>query len=278
MSRELDELSKGASELAEKFPKLLGDIIRANVQSLSTTAAIIRAYEEAFLKSPDTEKVLNIVLSEMEEPDETPEAKKARILAIEDPLIKFREVLSIVRAPNIEERDILKQHQSLHFDINAKSLGKFVTENEAHFNDEQIDHLNTVPAIRDFTPPVDFFIAFLNPNQIYLQDSNHLSQKNQAKMIKDFSDITINPILPNALAIMLPAVAYAQADWYHFNRDTTRGQKLFKDFRARTAEGLLSGTGSAAGRISIKEKLLVHTFETDKGFKNIYAIPAIVFV
>lgn len=284
MASDLERLSREVRKIADGYKehKSLAGIISSNSQSLSATADLIRAYEAGISAQtePGAESVL-ILPADIEEGAETPDTKKARILAIEDPLTRYRELLSIVRSPSDEELAALRQLGYDDFTIrHADSLGILVAQDrkEEYFADNQIDHLNTIPAIRDFSPPTNFLVGIrLDPNHIFIPGSRNQPQAEQAEMIDEFSQNQIKPALPDALAIMLPTTAYTQRDWAFFMRDETRGQKLFKDFRVRGVETLASGDSFAAGRTSASEKFLVHRYES-KGYSSIVAVPAVVFI
>lgn len=284
MAANLERLSREAGEIADEYKenKALAGIISANSQNLSAAANLIRAYEagKSTQIEPGAESVL-ILPPDIKEATEAPDSKKARILAIEDPLKRYKEILSIVRPPSDEELAVLRELEYVDFTIRrTDSLGILVDQdrNKEYFADGQIEHLNTIASIRDFSPPTNFLVGIhLDPNHIFISDSRNQSQAVQAEMIDDFSQNQIKPALPDALAIMLSTTAYTQRDRAFFMKKETRGQKLFKDFRVRGVEILASGDSFAAGRNNAGEKFLVHRYES-RGYSSIVAVPAVVFI
>lgn len=280
MSADLERLGIKAKEIAERFSNYpeLADVIHANAAGLAASAALVSILENAAEPSQQTDLPLADILDTTT--IETPEAKKARILAIEDPLIRYREVLSILRPPTDEELSGLKGLGYTPFTILAQSLGEIVAQdrNEEFFATGQMSHLDEHKSIRDYVPSVGFLVGVrTDPEHIFIQDSDDKSQEDQARMTDSFSKREIEPVLPNALAIMLPTTGYVQVDRAFFMRAETRGTKLFKNFRARGSEKFRSGGSFASGRFSENQKFMAHSYES-KGYSSIVAVAGIVFI
>ncbi len=178
------------------------------------------------------------------------------------------DLLGNLRGPTNGEREIFVREGFVFLTVEAKSLGQFVEENAEYFG-----HVNPSAGLRAYTPPQNFEIA-INYKQVRVPQSNNSSQEEQLRMIEEYSKDKIEKLIPSARAIMLPATAYAQAD---FAFQKIPDSQLLTDFWARALDTTVESSVAHVGRGHPDGPLGVGGWCRDDGFHLVWAVPAVVF-
>lgn len=178
------------------------------------------------------------------------------------------ELLSRLREPSGEERDALKGY--LFFRVSAESLAQ-VMEEKGNY----LGYVDPSEKLRSYAPPGDFVVA-VDPNMLRLPGSNNSSQAEQLRMTEAYSKDSIESILPQAKAIMLPSTALVQMDITY--QEEHNGKKLFPDFRVRALEETVGPYAANVGRGHPGLGLRVSGWFAGLGYSDVWVCPAVVFV
>ena len=205
--------------------------------------------------------------------------ERERILAIPDLRERTYELLSLVREPSKEEREVLEKKMNLVIlSLEAKPLSKVVAADPNYFWDGELDYVNGKSELRDFTPPALVVAINPDPKHIALHDSFIQSRPTQLVMIEEYSQRVIEKEFPDAKAIMLPATGYAQADWIYNHRPETKSKILFRNFYARALDNTSGVYAADVGRYRPDYRLHVRGWNVDDGLGNVGGVPAVVFL
>lgn len=207
--------------------------------------------------------------------------ERDRILAIKDLWNRTWELLTLVREPYPEEREVLERRLGcVVLPTTVTSLGRFVSRDQEYFILKQMNLLNNSLNLRDYKPDVPIAVGINpDPEHICLPGSFNQSQERQLEMIEEHSQTVVEPYLPNAKAVMVPATILAQADWVYYHRPETAGRVLIRNYWARALDRRLYWA-AGVGRTGPSFRLNVDEWSigVGKGRAHRPAIPAVVFL
>jgi hypothetical protein len=205
--------------------------------------------------------------------------KRERILAIPDLRDRTYELLSLVRQPSKEEREVLERKMKLVvLRLQAKSLSRVVAYDPNYFKSGELAFLDSTSELRDFTPPSLAVAINPDPEYIALRGSFGVSRATQLVMIEEYSQGVIEKEFPEAKAIMLPATSYAQADWIYNHRYGTIGKILFGNIFTRALDNFSELAAARVGRDHPDDRLIVFGWGADHGRCRVGGVPAVVFL
>ncbi len=208
---------------------------------------------------------------------------KATPIEIQAPKVDLRQraydLLTLVREPSAEEREVLESKWGLVFlPLEAKSYAKVVAEDKEYFCPNELAYANGKPALRDYMLPVAGEFGFRSPSGLALPNSFTKSRPDHLEMIEEHSQL-LQVDVPDARAIMLPSTGYAQGDKAYKART---GEVLFRDYFAFALDNLvdnLSGVSAAgAGRGYPSGQFGVRDWLAGGGRDYVRAVPAVVLV
>ncbi|MBI4097106.1 MAG: hypothetical protein HY428_01700 [Candidatus Levybacteria bacterium] len=176
------------------------------------------------------------------------------------------ELLSRVREPSSAEQEALRARGYTFVPVGAKSLGQVVAEHPDHFW-----YVNNSKRLGDYTPPA--MVVALRP-KLALPNGFDKSQADQLALIEAHSR-DLETEFPDAKAVMLPAVAYVQADIAYVEQT---GQPLFRDFYVRALDQTDGSGVAGVGRLHPSRRLVVRGWRAHGGDPNVGAVPAVVFL
>ncbi len=184
------------------------------------------------------------------------------------------DLLLQVRKPSPAEKKALLEKKGLVFlPVQEISLSQLIAENQDYFWSGDLEYINSKTQLRDYSLPA--IEVALNPTELALPDSFDKSRSTQLAMIEGYSKKQVETEFPDAKAIMLPAVGYAQADKVY--KETT-GEVLFKTFFARVLDNTSGVGATGVGRVHPDGRLLVHVWRAGDGNGSVGAVPAVVFL
>lgn len=179
-------------------------------------------------------------------------------------------LLGSLREPTLQERATLSAKGFIFLPVSALSLLQFSEENRDYFG-----YITPSKDLKFYTPPGDFMVA-INTQLLCLPGSNNITYAEQLTRIKEYSKLEIEPELPGARAVMLPATVLAQLDIQFQKRND--GEKLFPDFWVQALDKVFGPYAACVGRFRPGRPLSVDYRYRDCGYELIYAMPAVVFV
>jgi len=185
------------------------------------------------------------------------------------------DLLTKIRKPSDAEKKALEKiiKGIVFLPLASKTLPQAIEEDRAYFWTGNLDYSKSrEESIRYLLPQIE---VALNPAQLALPDSFYKSLSAQLKMIDKYSKEQIERELPDAKAIMLPAVGYAQADKVYRNKT---GEVLFRDLFARALDYTSKARAAFVGRYRPENQLSVRGWVADRGGIRVMAVPAIVFI
>lgn len=233
----------------------LGDPDLANSISGVRNAFIVRHPEMADIPLPTQEVI----------PEETQASKV-------DLRQQTYEILGLARESSDDEKTLLERMGFVSLLILAKTVPQIAAEYPEVFW-HRLGYIDGMPQLRDYRPPV-MNIA-LNPQELALPGSFSKGRITQLMMIGVYSRTEIEPIIPGARAIMLPASAYIQADIEYFKKT---GQLLFRNCSARALDDTSAEDAAYVGRYRPGDRLYVDGFKAGDGGGGMGAVPAIIFL
>ena len=180
------------------------------------------------------------------------------------------ELLSLVRAPNPEERRDLERTGLVFFQIEAQSLKQLGKENSNHF-----DWGNSLGWLRDDNSPPLMVVA-IDPEQLFIPDSFAKSQAVQLAMIEERS-LARQKDFPDAREILLPASALAQLDMAWF-KETGGSEKLFKTSFAHALDQTADSDVAIVGRYDPRRKLSIVNWGDGSVYDDVGVLLAVVFL
>ena len=183
------------------------------------------------------------------------------------------DLLTRVRKPSEEEKEVLERRGIVFLSLEAKSYAQIVAEDPSHFLSGELDYANARPQLRDYVLPVAVIAGF-NPAQPALSGSFGKSRPVQLQMIEDYSQ-QLQAKFPDARAIMLPSTGYAQADRAY---KVKTGSRLFRNYFARTLDDISLVHAANAGRDAPSEQFDVDGWNADRGDGHVGAVPAVVLI
>ncbi len=183
------------------------------------------------------------------------------------------ELLKKVRHPSDAEKEASEKKGLVFLPLASKALPQVVEKDPDCFWSDDSDYVNSRKELRDFVIPE--MVVALNPNQLALPDSFNKSRATQLEMIDTYSKDEIEKEFPDAKAVMLPAVGYAQADIVY---KQIAGKVLFRDFFARALDDTSRVNAAFVGRNYPDGKLSVAGWYAGFGIDDIGAVPAVVFI
>ncbi|KKR80825.1 MAG: hypothetical protein UU73_C0002G0190 [Candidatus Daviesbacteria bacterium GW2011_GWA1_41_61] len=185
------------------------------------------------------------------------------------------DLLTLVRKPSEQEREVLKRRGIVFLPLETKSYAQVVSEDPDYFwsGEGELDYANIRPELRDYALPVAVEVGF-NPTQLALPDSFRKSRPVQLQMIEGYSQ-QLQAEFPDARVVMLPSTGYAQGDRAY---KVATGEVLFRNYFARALDNLSEVDAAYAGRLDPSRRFFVHTWFADDGLDFVGAVPAVVFV
>lgn len=174
-------------------------------------------------------------------------------------------------------REALEEMWFELFDIYPVSILSFVQSHPNYFTGGaySVDHLGSND-LKTYTPPREFTIAIKSIHEeIFLEGSGGMSPAEQLAMVEAYSQSTIQPRIPNAHAIMLPATVLAQADFEHNQKYKRSGAKLLLGVSTYTTDRAGVLTQVTLGRYQKADLLRINTHWT-KGSPSLQAVYGVV--
>lgn len=184
------------------------------------------------------------------------------------------DLLTLVRKPSEQEKEVLKRRGILFLSLEAKSYAQVVAEDEGYFWSNELAYANGKPALRDYALPVAGEFGFRSPGGLALPNSFGKSRRNQLEIIEEYSQL-LQTDVPDARAIMLPSTGYAQADRAY---KATTGKVLFRNYFARALDNFSLVSAASAGRSDPSEPFIVDDWYVDDGYGGVGAVPAVVLI
>lgn len=186
------------------------------------------------------------------------------------------DLLTKVRQPSEEEKDILGKVGYVFLPIEAKTLAQIVSEDPNYFWEGELDYIInglSKPDLREYTPPV-MEVGF-NPSQLFVPDSFGKSQSKQLEMTDQYSQNTVETEFSDARVLMLPATITAQADRAYFKKT---GKVLFINRFARALDQTSGVDAALVGRFDPGGRLGVGGWHAGGGYGDVGAPLAVVFL
>lgn len=231
-------------------------------------AQLTRDWAESLLKQDLITETLPVKII-----DENGQVQTEVTGPFEQPRDLLKETLALLanlREPTQKERETLEKKGAIFLPVEAKSLQQVYDKNKGFFA-----FLNESESLRGYTPPQAFEVAvFLN--KLRIDRSNNSSQAKQLLLTEEFSQKDIEPELPDAKAIMLPATGIAQIDITYQKRNN--GQVLIPDFWVRALDTTFGSGVADVGRDHPDDRLSVNDWRAVDGDPRVWALPAVVFV
>lgn len=276
-----------AQKAEEKYPAWAAKI-REHGQAFGREAQLFREAggPEDFSSPDETSKLQvpatpSITAVETVVPP-TPQTDRERILAMPDLRDRTLAILAIlVREPNAEEREVLEKKLKLAvLPVRTKSLDEVVAKDEGYFWNGERDYIDARPDLRNYTPAIAFATAINpHPERIALRGSFNQSRAAQLDMIEEYSQTHIAKEFGNeAVAVMLPAIGFVEADRSYYYGPDTKGQKLFRNIFARALDNTSEVRAARAGRYVPSGPFRVDDWRAGGGVDFVGAVPAVVFL
>lgn len=201
------------------------------------------------------------------------------------------ELLKLVREPTPSEQSALEREKFVFLHISTISLGEIVQRDPYYFWGDydifkdrevgQLAYLNGRPWLRDYTP--QSIVIAVNPNFI-LPTPEYYTPKRQLRVCEKFSQEEIEPVFPDAKAVILPAAALVQADMEYRKK---KGRPLFEvsyDYSACYVRALDQSPGGIAIKVGRDyhgmngHALSISTGNIIIGPYSVDVLPAIIFI
>lgn len=179
-------------------------------------------------------------------------------------------LLSKLREPIVQEREVLTELGFVFLTVDAKSPEQVHAENGDYF-----EYVDPPDLLQVYIPPQAFEVA-VNPSQLRIIGSNHCSLAEQLRMVEDYSRQEIETVAAGAKAIILPATGYAQLDIQYQKEND--GRVLIPNFWACALDKGVDSDVAAVGRNSPAFKLGVYAWFRWGSLARLWAVPAVVFV
>lgn len=177
------------------------------------------------------------------------------------------------REPTPQERKILAPRgYDIFLSTEPKTLYAVVDENKDHFRIGELDYVNARPDLRDYVPPA--LTVALRSKELFLKDSFSKPQPVQLEMTERESQ-TVQGLLPDARAIMLPASTDAQLDLAYLKET---GRVLFRDRFARALDQISGVFAALAGRFDPDSRFCVNDWFEGLGYDFVGALSSVVFI
>lgn len=198
---------------------------------------------------------------------------------------KVHSLLEHVRPPTSEEARILGKRGIIFLPVSTRSLADLVRLHPAHFRGSQLPDLDKIPEVRDYTLPRPIEVGLqarlyegastaplhLEKSNMYPRVAKILENDELSRTDEDFAD------LPDARAIIAPAVVYAAADLAYAQQDK-EGRGLLRGLHAEVLEDATDTYLPSVGRYLNDHSLSIGGSNRSYAPDGAFAIPAVVFV
>ncbi len=185
------------------------------------------------------------------------------------------DLLTLVRKPSEQEREVLGRRGIVFLPLEAKSYAQVVAEDEGYFLPNELAYANRVSELRDYALPVAGEFGFRSPSGLALPNSFRKSRRNQLETILEYSQL-LQTDVPDARAIMLPVTGYAQADRAY---KAKTGEVFLRKYFARALDNLSLVRAAFAGRGGSSRRFRVDGWDAVVyGYVDVGAVPAVVLI
>lgn len=183
-------------------------------------------------------------------------------------------LLERVKEPSDDEKKALMGifRGAEFFETEARSIAEVVVENPHHFWSKQPGFLAERPELANYVPPA--MTVALSPHRLFIPDSFYISHAAQLEMTEGRSISRIEPKLPDARIVHLPASALAQIDVQHMRQT---GHPLFINSYGRALDKDADSGSIDIGRFGPQYRLVIGEHDS-QGDPFVGAVMAVVFL